>query len=394
MKHHPFLVSTPILVDSLRKLEENILMDGLQGYDPYDALVSPIFQSGFLKKSKLARFGVQQLFKRMPVNVRPLLAIQKGKNPVTFGLCLQAFTYLQSTLGEGEGRYQRQIEFCFKELALLQSKGYSGTCWGYDFDWEARYASIPAFTPTIVATGFVTNALFENYRLTGNEESFEFCRSAVSFVLNDLRRTYDGGTFCYSYSPLDQQVVYNATMKGARLLAQVYSITKEERLVEEARKTIRFVMSHQQSNGSWSYSFGDSRSWIDNFHTGYVLDCLDEYMKRTQDREYEQNLKRGVDFYVKHFFTDGGIPKYYADRIYPIDSTAAAQSILTLTRFGEVELATRVALWMMQNMQDQSGFFYYQKHRTYTNRISYLRWSNAWMLLALSYLLYNQNAMV
>ena len=45
------------------------------------------------------------------------------------------------------------------ELARLSSPGYSGACWGYDFDWQTRFDHFPAFTPTIVATSFVTNAL-------------------------------------------------------------------------------------------------------------------------------------------------------------------------------------------------------------------------------------------
>lgn len=67
-----------------------------------------------------------------------------------------------------------------------------------------------------------------------------------------------------------------------------------------------------------------------------------------------------------------------------VDSTAAAQAILTLSRFGDIERASHVAVWMIENMQHPSGYFYYQKHRLWTNRISYMRWSNAWMLAALS----------
>jgi len=120
-----------------------------------------------------------------------------------------------------------------------------------------------------------------------------------------------------------------------------------------------------------------------------VLDCLDEYMRLSGDREFEPSLARGWHYYRDHFFEEAQIPRYYDNSTYPVDSTAAAQSILTLCRFGEADTALRVGMWMIRHMQDPAGFFYYQKHRFYVNRISYMRWSNAWMFAALAALLSN-----
>ena len=33
--------------------------------------------------------------------------------------------------------------------------------------------------------------------------------------------------------------------------------------------------------------------------------------------------------------------------------------------------------WTIENMQDERGFFYFQKNRTFTSRIPYMRWSQA-----------------
>jgi len=40
-------------------------------------------------------------------------------------------------------------------------------------------------------------------------------------------------------------------------------------------------------------------------------------------------------------------------------------------------------------MQAKNGCFFYQKTRFYENRISYMRWSQAWMLYALAFFLSN-----
>jgi len=374
--------------DSLARLEDYIVKEKYKGYDPFDILMSPLYKLPVLKSSQKIRLLSEQIFKRLSINLRPLLFVKKNLNPVTLGLCIQAYCNLIQLMPDKKSIYKTEIGFCISALEELGSPGHSGYCWGYDFDWEARYATMSAYTPTVVATGFITNALFKYYMLTNNEKAFKLLKSSVKFVTKDLNKSYENERFCYSYSPIDHQKVLNATMKGARLLIQVYSITKEESLYEEAKKTVDYVVKHQRQNGAWSYSIGDARGWVDNFHTGYILDCLDEYINLSGDKRYERNLQLGIDYYVKNFFADNGVPKYFDNSIYPIDSTAAAQSIITLLRFSYLEKALQVAEWMIYNMQSKKGFFYFQKHKFYTNKINFMRWSNAWMFLALSQLMY------
>lgn len=376
-----------LVAGSLRKLREYILNCDFAGYDPYDALNSPLFRLPGLRSQKLPRLAAQQILRRLPMNLRPFLRIPPGKNPVTYGLCIQAFSNLALAFPNEKSVHEHYANKCLQALEHLQSRGYGGACWGYDFDWEARYASIPAYTPTIVATGMITNALFQHYAATKTIRSYDLCREAVGFITHDLHKSYENGTFSYSYSPLDHQRVFNATMKGARLLAQVFSLTGEESLRDEARATVRYVVNHQNMDGSWGYAYGDTRTWVDNFHTGYILDCLDEFIALCGDDEFRPHLQRGVKYYLENLLAEGKIPKFYNNSIYPIDSTAAAQSIITLCRFGKVELATAVAAWMINHMQHPDGFFYYQRSSWFINRISYMRWSNAWMFAALSKLL-------
>ncbi len=370
---------------SLHRLERYILDRQYRGYDPYDALTSPLFRLPVLRSQKTIRWGSQQLLKRLPVNLRPLLGIRPGYNPVTLGLCMQAFSSLARAIPGEQEQYQRPMDRLLGELERLQSKGYSGPCWGYDFDWEARYASIPAFMPTVVATGFVTNALFRSRGLLDERRVRDLVTGAVRFVLRDLHRIEEGDAFCFSYSPADRMVVLNATMKGARLLAQAFALTGDRTLADMARCTVRFVMRHQREDGAWVYQLKHTgTAWVDHFHTGYVLDCLDEYARLTGDQEVRPGIERGLKFYLKNFFEEGGIPKYYDVRRDPVDATAAAQALLTLTRFHDMGRARAVALWMIDHMQDRRGYFYYQRMRDHTNRIPYMRWSNAWMFAGLA----------
>src|SRR5262249_35351429 len=93
-----------------------------------------------------------------------------------------------------------------------------------------------------------------------------------------------------------------------------------------------------------------------------------------------------------HFFLENNAPKYFHDRTYPIDIHSVAQSIITLLAFKDVDMnaqqkAFAIFDWTMRSMWNRHGYFYYRKYPLFTNKISYMRWSQAWMLLALTTLL-------
>src|SRR5690625_6520489 len=111
-------------------------------------------------------------------------------------------------------------------MELLMPRVFSGVCWGYDFDWEARDATIPEYHPNVVATAIVSNGLYEAWKITGIRRLKELVISSADFVTTDLKRTYQGDSFYFSYSPFDTQQVLNASMKGVRILSQVYSLTE------------------------------------------------------------------------------------------------------------------------------------------------------------------------
>lgn len=374
------------IVKGLKKLEAYIEKNKYRGYDPYDALKSPLFKFPFFKTNKWVRFLTQQLVKRLPFSIRKPLFVPKGYNPVTLGLVIQGYTYLylhQKNKESGQD-YAQKIDFLIKELITLIPKGFSGACWGYDFDWEARYAKIPAYQPTVVATGIITNALYIAHKATGNAVASDLIVSAAEFVVKDLNRTFKGENFCFSYSPFDKQSVFNASMKGVRLLAQAYDINHNNDYKELAKKAANFVGDHQQENGAWGYSLANTGGWTDNYHTGYVLDCFDEYQRLTNDLEFSEQIKKGYDFYLEHFITEEGIPKFYHNKLYPIDCTSASQTILTTIRFNDADLARSVANSMIDKMQKKNGSFKFRKFKNYTITTSFMRWSDAWMFAALS----------
>lgn len=387
------MFSQDIFAEALHRTASYLVRERFRGYDPYDALMSPIFKLPIFRSNKLVRLGAQQALRRLPINIRPFLRIPRGYNPVTLGLAVQGYSYLYAVDSQNADYYRAQALTCIDELKRMRTSGQTGACWGYDFPWESRYGRLPAFAPTIVATGTITNGLFVAYELIGIEEAFSLCSSASKFVLHDLERTVElDGSFCWGYFPSDRQQVINATMKGARLCAQVHSVSHDDDLAEAALLTAQFAANHQREDGAWPYAVRDVRSWVDNFHTGYVLECFREYARRTGDNQFEQTIEKGWNYYRTHFLERDCVPRYFDTRTYPVDITACAESIVTLCEFNDVAARDRTALWVIRNMQTADGAFIYQIRKTHTNRIQYMRWAAAWMFAALARLAYERAA--
>ncbi len=369
----------------LRKYCED---NAFKGYDPYDGLNSKLFNAiPFAKKSRLIRLVWIQFFKRSPINLRKFVGIQHEYNPKALGLFLSAYCILYKQNKKPSDL--AQIHFFIEKIEFYKSKGFSGDCWGYNFDWESRAFFQPKFTPTIVASTFIANALLDAYEITKDEKLLQSARSTCAFILNDLNRTIENeNSFAFSYSPIDKSVVYNASLLGARLLARVYFYTKEKMLFDASKSVMNYCCNCQKQDGSWSYGALPFHQWIDNFHTGYNLECIADYMKFTDDNSYTKQLSSGFDYYINTFFTDSGIAKYYNNSIYPIDIHAPSQLVITLEKLNKLNehkaLLDSVLNRTIDKMQSKKGYFYYQINKYITSKIPYMRWSQAWMFLSLT----------
>jgi hypothetical protein len=197
-----------------------------------------------------------------------------------------------------------------------------------------------------------------------------------------------------SYSPLDGTQIFNASLLAAETLASVGTLTGEPELCDLALRAARYVVRRQRPDGSWAYGVERGQEWVDNFHTAYVLLSLARIAKACGDIDLEIRpaLQNGYTFWRERFFLADGWPKYYHDRLYPVDAHAAATAIITLLELRELDkgaplVAEKIAAWTIRNLRDARGFFYYQRRRFYTVHTPYMRWTQSWMLYALARLL-------
>lgn len=373
------------------------------GYDPYDALNSRLFQATPLKHSRIARLAWTQIFKRSPLNFRRLARVPAERNPK--GTALFALAALADYRRLRTVEAETDVRALLDDLLAARLTSKSGAaCWGYNFDWQSRSFFAPRATPTIVPTAFAARALAEASQAFGDEAYLQAARSSCDFILNDLNRSEESADeVCFSYSPLDRTRVFNASLLAGEVLANVGALTGECELVDWGMRAARYVARRQNDDGSWAYGADDYQTWSDNFHTAFILLSLSRISDVVSEPrlvgvatgsrdQLDSVLHRGYGFWRERFFLSNGWPKYFPDRLYPADAHSAASAIVALVELqsldvGATELADTIARWVIENLRDPRGFFYYQRRRFHTIRIPYLRWSQAWMMYGLARLL-------
>ena len=202
-----------------------------------------------------------------------------------------------------------------------------------------------------------------------------------------------------AYTHNSKSICYNSSLLAMQILLRAYEISQDKILIETSEKAVNYVVSKQHSDGHWNYSINpmtkEERVQVD-FHQGFILDSLLDYFKKTDDYSILKSIKKGINFYKFIQFSPEGVSKWRYPKEYPIEIHNQAQGIITFSKLNEflpdsLDFANIVAKWTIKNMQDKEGYFYYQKYPLIINKIPYMRWNQAWMLLALTTLEYYTN---
>ncbi|MCK6561213.1 hypothetical protein HUU39_10545 [candidate division KSB1 bacterium] len=356
------------------------------GYDPHDGLNSPLL-AALTGRSRVLGMAALQVVKRAPVNLRPLLGIRPEHNAKGMGLFLSAYSRL--SLATGKPQYRERATWFAHWLEKNAIAGYAGAAWGYEFPWANRHFYAPRFTPNVVTTAFVGQALLEFHALTGERRWLQLAQSACEFIAGSLNRIAAGSSFAFSYTPLDRFCIHNANMLAAALLARVGALTEDAAYADLAERSMRYSLARQQADGSWLYGEEWYNRWIDSFHTGYSLLALQQFLRARPDNPGRAALQRGCAFYRRQFFTGDGRVRYYPNKDYPLDSHAFAHALIALQELGDeipdaAELVEKVVPHALALFWSPEGYFYYRRNRFLVDKRPFMRWVQAWMFLALA----------
>jgi hypothetical protein len=353
------------------------------GWDPYDALSSPFLHR--LARSRGLRIAAVQALKRCPVNLRPLLGVPRQAHTKALALFASAYALRAHTKERAEWYDERARRLADLLLARAREDG-DGLAWSYDFDVQTRWSFYACGEPNAVATAFAAQALLDVAELGDGGHYRQAVDRAVSYSIRVLARERRGNRY-FAYHRGSSAVIHNASLLIAALCLRASSSEGEAAVV--ARSAVDYAVRSQRGDGTWPYGEEPGLSWVDGFHTAYVLESLWSCTEHGQDEAARAAAERGLAVYLDRLVDPDGAARATIERRYPLDVHAAASGITMLSRLRGLnpradEVAARMVAWTLARMRRRDGRFAYQQHRLYRNSLPYVRWNDGHMMLALS----------
>jgi hypothetical protein len=382
-----------LATETLFKAKDAIFVDAKRndfaGYDPFDGLNSGLFRVFPALKKGLFGLAWIQLHKRSPLNLRTICGIPKRRNPK--GVALFILGLLQDYARSGDAGCLVQATELADWLITQQSdKGqWQHACWGYHFDWNARAFFVPKGKPNMITTVYVARALYALSQVVTAPQYRQASLDSAHFIVDTLYTEHEGRAF-FAYIPGETAFVHNASLWGAAWVAVAAKELGNQAYTELALQVAWQSVREQALDGSWVYGSRHHHQFIDGFHTGYNLEALHIIRQAVETEEFNDAISRGLAFYKTELFEDDGTAKYYHNNRYPLDMHSVAQAVFTLLTVSataaDQALAQRVLSWSLQEMQIAgTNQFFYQKNKNFTNKINYIRWTQAWVYFAFAF---------
>ncbi|NIZ01277.1 hypothetical protein [Thalassospira lucentensis] len=349
------------LIEARDRVLRQIIAADYAGADPFDGLESQVFKASGLGRFRIARLLWVQAIKRGPGALRKAAVIPDMVNPKTLALMS----------GAGGG-----VVLCDVTARLVGLQNHDGG-WGYPFAWQARAFYAKRHQSNAIVTSFVMDGLLA----AGMAPDHPVLQNAADFIESALWRD---GYFAY-FADTDAEI-HNASLWAAFVLLSVRPGN------DKATHAVLRVVAAQNADGSWAYGIRHHHQFVDGFHTGYVLDLLDR-LRLGGMMGLDEAIDRGFAFYRSACFDTNGLPRNFAGRDGPMDAHNVAQAMATLCRFGNYAGASRIVDLAVKHLYDERrGLFYAgigRFGRFGPDRRVYLRWTQSWMVWALSIVIEN-----
>ncbi len=377
--------------DAFLALHDYLLRNHYKGYEFDDLLGSPLVRFLTFNNLLLQRVAVQ-VGKLCHVPIRPLLGIRKLESAKARGFIAKGYLYYY--LFTKDQHWLTAAEESLAWLLCNHATGYAGISWGNEFDFASRGGFFRKGLPTIVWTSHIAQTFELAYSITGEPKYLQTILQAGEFIANALERYQDRNGTCFAYAPGLLNLVYNSNLFGAATLMRCWKHSGDDYYFQLASSSYRWTIAQMNANGSWYYGVGQNYRWIDNFHTAYNLECLVAGFEIGGEAVVPFGVvQQTYEYWIRNFFLLDGTPKYYHDRMYPLDIQCSSQAIETFSDVSRYfppawEMADKVVIWTAKHLQKSNGAFRYQLRRFWKNNLESIHWGQSTMLSALGTYLY------
>ena len=296
-------------MENLKMIESNLLTQELSSYDPYDIWKTDVgmyIRKLFYKNKYIGLFpaGLLTIFDYYVNNKRrffynkqefPITRAQTALIMINLYNLTQSIEYLEDA--------KKHIDWLIENHSI----GYSGYCWGLNFPWvysadETYDANIPFSTHT----PYPLEAFIEYYKLTKDERLLDPIKSVFKFIEYDLQVMEESENhLIISYGAEKDRIVTNANSYIMYMYAMLLPFfpDKKEYIEKKIQKLYNFLTAVQNDNGSWLYSPYEGNSFIDCFHSCFVVKNIYKTNQIVDLESAPAIVGKGYD-YILHNFLD------------------------------------------------------------------------------------------
>lgn len=276
-------------------------------YDPYDIWKTKI---GLFLKSKYYVYpiiiapiaGLLTLFDLF-INNNYRIFYERQEYPIVRAIAAMSLINLYKLTSEK--KYLKKAALNVEWLIENANHSYTGYGWGIGFKWPAgKNLLYKSDVPFSTHTPYALEAIFNLSKLNGKSYQEVFI-NVFKFYDNDLKILFeDNESMAISYGPMNDRIAVNATSYALfvyALFGQIFS-EKEEYLKIKIKKFYNFIRNHQGADGEWLYMAFDKNSFIDCFHTCFIIQNLIKSQEYFPDIIEQEVIDKGWSYVKSNFF--------------------------------------------------------------------------------------------
>lgn len=292
----------------LNRIASVCMKDDLSCYDPYDIWMTDLgiqVKSLFNKNKYLGILpaAALTLFDHF-LNNNTRLGYKRREYPTARAMA--ALTLLNLYKRENKEELLQGAKLHLDWLLENTCTGYAGLCWGLGFKWAAGEGlDYNENTPFSTHTPYALEAIHTYVQITKDTSYIRHIKSIFDFYENDIKVLYEDDTeMATSYGPSKDRLVTNAvsyTMYAYAIFLG-YFPDKEDAIKEKIGKLYAFIQNRQRNDGSWLYSPEDEDSFIDCFHSCFVLKNIHKTHQIVPLNDVKKTTNMGYDYLKLHFY--------------------------------------------------------------------------------------------
>jgi len=364
-----------------------------EGWEPYD---SPTRFSSAKRIPAVVRMLWVQANRLSPI---PIFRIFKNPKIYAKAMALLSHAYLLLFKQTGEAKYRAQAIIFLEWLTMHRSRRTEHFSLGTHYNIAMQSYAATGETPSPLITCMAVEAFMSAYEILGEPRYLELARSGVDYFLNELPQHQVSDTESYfNYHPNNPKFIPNLPAVVSGVFARFLRFEFDPIVMDAIIKNLNYVVRWQRADGSWLYD--KNSPYVDNFHTGFILEALLKFSHFTGDLRYKKSTQAGIDFWRSRLFARSGKPIHRilegrpknADALLTrLDARDCAQSLVVLSYLlnespAFADFAGKITSWTVHHFKSRQGYFYYQQLPLYTLKGPFIS-MQAWMLFGMARLL-------